>query len=219
MMVQKSLAKRLWYLGIRALCRLCAIQAFSFRVYQRHLIPDSGGVLVLSNHQSHLDPALVGSACSRPLNFVARKSLFSFRPFGWFIRSLNAFPIDSVGMRPSGIKETLRSLKRQEMVLLFPEGSRSYDGQVQPFKPGFCTLARRAKVALLPVAIDGAFDVWPRTAHLPKTGVIVMVFGAPILPREFAKYSDDELLATVATRIETCREQAAERRWWTLRGA
>jgi len=87
------------------------------------------GVLVVSNHQSHFDPPLVGIGCWRQMNFVARESLMTFRPFGWLIRSIGAIPIDRDGIGLSGIKESLKLLKRGEMVLIFPEGTRTPPGQ------------------------------------------------------------------------------------------
>src|SRR5690242_18294289 len=121
-MAQRSLPKRLWYDFLRVVCRLVGIVAFSIRVRGRQHVPPDGGALVMSNHQSHLDPVLVGLASDRRLNYLARQTLFGFAPFRWLISSLDAIPLDREGLGLNGLKETLKRLKRGEMVLIFPEG-------------------------------------------------------------------------------------------------
>ena len=166
--------------------------------------PESGGVLVVSNHQSHLDPILVGLACNRRLNYVARDTLFGFAPFRWLINSLDAIPIDREGMGLSGIKESLRRLKAGEMLLIFPEGTRTPDGNVGQLKPGFLALARRSKVPILPLAIEGGYESWPRRNLLPGPAVIHVRFGAAISPDRAAQFGDDALQAEVDRQIRAC---------------
>ena len=148
--------------------RLAAVAVFKIRCFGRELVPQSGGGLVLSNHQSNLDPVLIGLACERRLNYVARTTLFRSAAFRWMVAALDAIPIDREGGGLGGLKETLKRLKRGEMVLLFPEGTRTPDGEVHAIKPGFCAIARRAAVPLVPVALDGAFDAWPRQRRFPR---------------------------------------------------
>jgi len=205
---QRSLAKRLWYDVLRVVCRLFFLVVYRIRCEGRQYIPREGGALVLSNHQSHFDPILVGLACDRRLNYLARETLFRFPPFRWLIRSLDAIPIDREGLGLNGLKETLRRIKRGEMVLMFPEGTRTPDGEVHALKPGFCALARRLDVPLLPVAIDGAFDVWPRSSTFPRGGRIDVQFGPPIMPDEIARFEERELVAEVERRIRACHAKA-----------
>jgi len=176
-------------------------------------VPLGGGGLVCSNHQSNLDPPLVGMCFNCRLNYLARDTLFGFKPFRWLIRSLDAIPIDREGLGLSGLKETLRRLKRGELVLLFPEGTRTTDGEVGPFKPGFCAVARRAKVPLIPVGMHGAFDAWPRRRKLPRPATIHIYIGQPITPEQAAAMSDDELVALLHQRICDCKERARTRRF------
>ncbi len=96
---------------------------------------------MVSNHQSHLDPPLVGMACHRHMNYIARETLFAFKPFAWLIHSINAIAIDREGLGLAGIKESLKRLKNGEMVLIFAEGTRTPDGEIKPFKPGITSLA------------------------------------------------------------------------------
>ena len=119
-MSQRSLPNRLWYQFLRWLIYLAGMLAYGVRYSGRKNIPKTGAVLVVSNHQSHFDPPLIGAGCWRRMNYLARKTLFRFAPLGWLIRSLDAIPIDRDGLGLNGIKESLRRLKRGEMVLIFP---------------------------------------------------------------------------------------------------
>ena len=211
-MSQRSAAKRLWYWFLRIACRLIGVTVFGIRCYGREHVPSSGGALILSNHQSHMDPVLVGLACDRRLNYLARSTLYGFRPLAWLIETLDAIPIDREGMGLGGLKETLRRVKRGEIVLLFPEGTRTRDGEIASLKPGFCALSRRVDAPLVPVAIDGAFDCWRRGRPFPKPGQITLQFGRPITPAEIARLDDAQLVSLVEARMHECLEMSRERR-------
>jgi 1-acyl-sn-glycerol-3-phosphate acyltransferase len=207
-MAQRSLPKRVWYDFLRVFFRVFGVAVWRIRVFGRQNVTLSGGVLVVSNHQSHLDPILVGLACDRRLNFVARDTLFGFPPFRWLISSLDAIPIDREGIGLGGLKESLRRLKAGEMLAIFPEGTRTRDGEVGELKPGFLALARRAKVPLLPVGLDGSFDSWPRRNLLPWPAVIYVCVGQPLSAEEMSRLDDEKLLAEVERRIRQCTLQA-----------
>jgi 1-acyl-sn-glycerol-3-phosphate acyltransferase len=163
-------------------------------------VPVAGPVMLVSNHESHLDPVLVGVACPRQLRAMARKSLF-FGPLGWMITSLGAVPIDRGGSGISGIKAILKMLANHEAVIVFPEGTRTRDGNLQPFQAGFAAIARRSKATIVPVAIYGAFEAMPRGRALPRPTQIVLAFGVPIGPEEIAQLSDEQLIGSVQGRI------------------
>jgi 1-acyl-sn-glycerol-3-phosphate acyltransferase len=205
-MAERSLPSRLWYKLLRRLAQLVAVTAYRVRHSGTENIPRTGPVLVVSNHQSHFDPPLVGIGCPRRMNYLARDTLFGFPPFRWLIHSLDAIPIDREGLGLSGFKEALRRLKRGEMVLVFPEGTRSRDGAVGPFRPGFTALASRSGAAILPVGIDGAFQAWPRWRKLPGSGTIRVHYGLPIMPEEIRGRDDRELIAEVRKRVCQCHE-------------
>lgn len=204
----RSLPNRLWQAFLKFLARLTAVTVFHIRRRGERLMPPTGGGLVMSNHQSNLDPVIIGLCCERRLNYVARQTLLTFAPLRWLLNSLDAIPIDRDGIGLGGLKETLRRLKRGELVLLFPEGTRTRDGEVQSIKPGFCALARRAEVPLVPVAMDGAFDAWPRQRSFPRPATIHVQFGEPILPAQVKLFSDEQLVQEVERRIRACHALA-----------
>jgi 1-acyl-sn-glycerol-3-phosphate acyltransferase len=189
------------------------VALYRVRIEGRDRIPAEGAALVCSNHQSHLDPIVVGLAFNRRLNFVARKSLFNNRVFGWLIRFLDAIPLDRDGFSLSGIKETLKRLRRDEMVLIFPEGTRTKDGDLGTIKPGIAALARRGGVCILPVGFDGCYAAWPRRHVLPwPIGVINIVVGEPIPASLIANLDDEQLLIELERRLRANFWKAKEAR-------
>jgi 1-acyl-sn-glycerol-3-phosphate acyltransferase len=201
-MSERSLAARLWYDVLWCPCWAIAVLAFRFRSAGREHVPAAGPVLLVANHQSHLDPVLVGIACPRQMRFLARHSLF-FWPLGWLIRSLGAVPIDRERGGLGGIKATLQLLKGGQPVLVFPEGTRTRDGRLQPLLPGFCALARRGDATIVPVAIAGAYAAMPRGTALPRPRPIRLTFCPAIRPAEQKLLSDEELAQLVSQRITT----------------
>jgi 1-acyl-sn-glycerol-3-phosphate acyltransferase len=210
--MQRTLAQRLGYDGLRVLARMAAVGLFRLRVEGRENWPATGGGLVCANHQSYFDPPLVGLTCPRRMNYLARDSLLRIPGLKQLILFLDAIPIDREGGGLAGLKETLRRLKAEELVLIFPEGTRTRDGEVAPLKPGFIAVARRSGAPLVPVALDGAFQAWPRTARLPRLTRLAVVIGPPIPSTEVEIFSDDELLAELEQRMLTCHWRARELR-------
>lgn len=204
----RPLWKSAGYQFFKTLFWLIAKCCFGFRWKGREHIPRGTGALICANHQSYFDPVLVGICFRKQINFLARNTLFDLFLFGRLIHYLEAIPIDRDGLSISGIKETLRRLKRGEMVLIFPEGTRTLDGQVGPLKPGFCALARRGKVPILPAGIDGAYDAWPRSRRWPRPTRLRTCFGPPITLEEIAQLTDEQLMAEVHRRILACHREA-----------
>jgi 1-acyl-sn-glycerol-3-phosphate acyltransferase len=210
-MFQYSLFNRIHYQFFKYLIRTSAVPYFRIRYSGLENVPREGGVLAVSNHQSHLDPPLVGAGCPRRMNYLARETLFRFPPFGKFIYAVGAIPLDREGVGLSGIKESLKRLKRGEMLLLFPEGTRTPDGEIKRFKPGFTTLAVRSKSAILPVAIEGAYRAWPKRAKFPRPLAVNVHFGPPIQPKEYENISEHELVVLVEARVRECQAELRKR--------
>lgn len=209
-MADRSLAKLLWYNFTQ--WTVGGFGRLYFGVRTRHLdrLPATGPVVVVANHQSHLDPPLVGCYCRRPLVYLARDTLFRGL-LGPLIRSYDTIPIDREGTGLAGIRATLKQLKAGRAVLMFPEGTRSPDGQLQTLRPGFCALVRRGGAAMLPVAIDGAYRAMPRGKLLPRPQRIAVVAGERMSPEEVASYAtDDELVAEVERRLRAALAEAQQ---------
>ena len=210
-MAQRSLLNRVWYRFAQRWLQLAGVVVYRTRCTGRENIPAEGSVLVVSNHQSMFDPPLVGMACRRRMNYLARSTLFDFAPLGWLMSSLDAFPIDREGSGLAGVKETLRRLKRGEMVAIFPEGTRTANGDIAPFSPGFTSLAIRGRAAILPTAIEGAYQVWPRDRKLPRLGTIHVHYGVPMSLEEIRGYEAQDLAAEVERRVRQCHALLRER--------
>ncbi len=202
--MQRSLLKRLGYNATQALARLTATSLCRMRVVGRQHIPKTGGGLVCANHQSFLDPILVGLAVDRRMNFLARDTLFQNSLLKRVMEFFDTIPIDREGSGMQGLKETLRRLKREELVLIFPEGTRTRDGELLRFKPGFCAVARRSQQPLIPIGCEGAFQAWPRTSPWPRPTTIAIAIGEPISPAAAADLSDAALVAELRGRVAAC---------------
>jgi 1-acyl-sn-glycerol-3-phosphate acyltransferase len=209
-MVQQ-VAARCFYNVLRGPVYALAALFFGFRAFGREHVPPTGPVLVVANHQSNLDPPLVGLALSRQLKYLARHGLF-FWPFSWLISALGAVPLDKKAGGLGGMRTTLKLLKENEAVLVFPEGSRTSDGALGPLLPGFCVLARRSGATIVPVAIEGAYAALPRGSSLPRPQQITVVVEPAITPGEVAKMSDEELVEITRKRINRGREAARQLR-------
>ncbi|MFN4259290.1 MAG: lysophospholipid acyltransferase family protein [Gemmataceae bacterium] len=157
-----------WYQATYAACATFFTLGYSLRIKGRQRIPREGPVLLMSNHQSYLDPPIVGLAAPRPLCYLARKTLFRKPAFAWLIRSVNAVPIDQQGLGKEGLQAILRLLQGGRAVLVFPEGHRTADGNFLDLQPGIHLLIKRAKVPVVPVGVAGGFAAWPRQRKWPR---------------------------------------------------
>lgn len=184
------------------LARVVFYALFGLRLRGRENVPAEGGVVVASNHQSFLDPIIIGIALGpwRQVHYMARDSLF-VGPFGWLIRTYNAFPVRRGRADREALAEARRRLSRGLPVLVFPEGTRSADGRLGRVKAGAARLALDAGVPLLPCYIHGAYRAWGRGKKFfrPIRGMRVYV-GRPI---ETAGYGRDR-----AGRQALCAELA-----------
>lgn len=197
---------------VRWFFRILTMLCYRVRVHGLENYPKTERILVCANHQSFLDPIIVGVVCPRPVNYLARKTLFDFLPLAAFLRFNDTIPLDRESSGLAGVKETLRRLKKDEAVVMFPEGTRSKDGELLPLMPGFYLLAKRTKATLMPLGIDGCFTAYPPGAWLPRPGKIDAVMGKPIPFEEYAELSEQETTELLEARLKTCFEEARERR-------
>jgi 1-acyl-sn-glycerol-3-phosphate acyltransferase len=214
----------LWYETCYWASMAAMTLGFSLRMEGRRNVPRHGPVLLIANHQSFLDPVIVGLAARRHLCFLARKTLFRHPAFGPLIRSLNAIPVDQEGIGKEGLQSILHRLQEGDAVLVFPEGHRTKTGAVQPLRPGIHLLIKRVQAPIVPCGIAGAFDALPPSRalprlspfFLPRTGGDVAVFlGQPIPPERFAEMPREQVLlelhaelVAVSNRAERLRRKA-----------
>lgn len=191
----------------RVVARTLFFGFFRGRVLGVRNVPRSGPVLLVSTHQSVMDPVLASLAFDRECNFMARESLFEHKFFARLIGGLNAFPVRRNTADMRAIKETLRRLKSGRMILIFPEGTRTIDGRIGELQPGVAAIAKQARATVVPTLIEGAFDAWPRDAKLPRSSKIVVRYDRPITPEQAAEMSKSELLELIDRRL---REMQAE---------
>ena len=134
---------------------------FGLRLAGIDNIPREGAVIITPNHQTYADPPLVTIPVRRPVYYMAWHRLFEIPGLNWTIRRLRAFPVRLESRDARATREAVRLLGAREALMIFPEGERSLDGSVRPFKPGAFRLAVALNVPVLPVAIDGGTRSWP----------------------------------------------------------
>lgn len=189
------------YAALWVLCRTLGVAVFGVRSRFAQPLPKTGGLVVLSSHQTFLDPLLLGLATDRRLSSLARSSLYRFKPFGAVITALDAVPIDRESSALKAMKAVIERLERGAAVIIFPEGARTHDGRLGEFKSGFALIAKKAAVPIVPVAIVGGFECWPRTRLLPRPGRIRLEFGEILTAEQVASMSDREIFETCTQRI------------------
>lgn len=207
--------RRNWvWASAQFLLRLVFTAWLRYRARGVEKIPASGGGLILANHQSFLDPFLVGLPLSRPVSYLARDSLFRVPVVGWILRKTYVIPINREAATTTSIKAAVERMRHGFLVGIFPEGTRSGDGTVGPFKPGFVALVRRGKVPVYPVGVAGAHEAMPRGRFLLRPRRVTVVFGDPLTPDEIARYSarghEDALVALARNRVMACQREAEQ---------
>jgi len=178
----RGVGRRLFYWVCKAALRAIFRTVLPTRVLGRENLPRTGGVLIVANHQSYLDPPLVGAWLPRTCHFVAREGLFESRWLAPVIRGLNAIPVKEGGEPDAAaVRLVVELLEQGRAVILFPEGTRTHAGEVGAFKRGVALIIRRAGAPVLPAAIDGAFRAWPRGRRAPRPFTrLGVAYGEPI---------------------------------------
>ena len=209
----------LYFLGwcfYRGLFRLF----FRWRVYNPERVPLSGGIILASNHASFLDPPLVGAGVRRGINYLARESLFRFPIVGWVLRNWNCVPVDREGGGAAGLRAILDRLLAGGAIILFPEGTRTHDGNLQPAKPGIGLTVIKSTALVVPVRVFGTFEAYGRHHKFPRPLRVMVKYGKPMRfeklraeakvcakPRlkEIYQQVADEIMAAIAS-LEPCRD-------------
>jgi 1-acyl-sn-glycerol-3-phosphate acyltransferase len=162
------------------LSRLAGRFLFRFRVVHRERMIQSGPVILAMNHQSYLDPPLAGITCDRPIYFLARRTLLNIPLLGGVLPKVNVIPVNQEGVDRTAIKALIRVLQAGNGVLIFPEGSRTMDGDLQPAEPGLGLVIARTLAPVVPMRIFGAREALPRGGGHLRLVPITIVIGEPI---------------------------------------
>lgn len=169
------------YTVTKYVCRALFASYFGWHVHHRERIPATGPVIVAANHASFVDPPLVGCPLPRELNFLARESLFRFPGIGAYLRSINAVPVDRDGSGGAGLKAILDRLHRGQGIVLFPEGTRTRDGQLLKARSGIGLTVIKSEAPVIPVRVFGTFEAFGRHHRLPRPRrPVSIVYGKPI---------------------------------------
>src|SRR4029077_17698746 len=161
--------------------RLIGRLFFRFRVVRQERMIQSGPVILAMNHQSYLDPPLAGTTCNRAIYFLARRTLLDVPLLGWLLPKLNVIPVNQEGVDRSAIKALIRVLKAGNAALVFPEGSRTLDGNLQPAEPGLGLVIAKTLAPVVPMRIFGAHEALRRGGGGLDFVPITIVIGEPIL--------------------------------------
>jgi 1-acyl-sn-glycerol-3-phosphate acyltransferase len=207
----------LGWCGFRALYKFY----FRWRVYNPERVPLSGPVILASNHASFLDPPLVGAGIRRGINYLARDTLFRYPGIGWLLRNWNSVPVDREGGGAAGLKAILDRLLEGGAIILFPEGTRSRDGQLQPARSGIGLTVIKSQAAVVPVRVFGTYEAFGRHVRIPRPHRVMVKYGRPM---DFTALRDeartcsrarlkdiyqqvaDEIMAAIS-RLQPCRDK------------
>jgi len=204
--------KSLWYPFVRVIVTAGGKTFWRLKFYGTENIPKEGAFLLLSNHQSFLDPILCAIASKRDLSFMARDTLFEKKLLSGLMKSLNAIPVKRGEADVAAMKSIIAKLKEGTGVCLYPEGTRTQDGKIAKVKPGFGLLTRRGKAGVVPMVIDGMFELWPKGQKYPKRGAVNIMLGNYYSPEQIKQAGEqgfaDQLTEELRSMQAKLREMA-----------
>src|SRR3990172_747407 len=153
---------------------------FRLKVSGVENIPLSGGVIIAANHFSYLDIPLLSYGLNRPANFIGKKQLFTIPVAGTLLRLLGGIPIDREKIDRSALREIMKKLNSGNVVVIYPEGTRSHDGRLQPGKPGVGFIVRMSGKKVVPTAILGTDKAMPSGSWFIRPSPVTIRFGEPL---------------------------------------
>ena len=189
---------RFVYLLARGILKLF----YRLRIYGlSHFRP--GAAVIAANHASFFDPPVISVSCPEEVHFLAREPLFRVPVLGRIIRALNSHPVSRDASDAHTFRILIQLLQGGKKVILFPEGSRTLDGNFQPLEKGLSFLVYKAHCSIFPVYVDGTFKAWRRGTRFPRPfGRIRCVFGSPIEWEEFEGMEKREAMEQITKRTD-----------------
>lgn len=203
---------RPYYRFMRFLSQAAFILYFRGRMFGRERVPLAGPVVLACNHQSFFDPLCATLGLPREGNYLARDTLFRNPVFRRLIASLNAFPVKRGAADVAAVKEILRRLKEGRLIVIFPEATRTRDGEIGPINANSMAVAQRAGATIVPTVVDGAFEAWPRGQWLPSPRSIHVTYAEPIRPEQARGWTPDQIAETVRDRLVATLVRSRARR-------
>jgi len=192
-----------YYLGWRG-ARLAAATYFRGRSYHPERVPSQGSVILAANHASFIDPPLIGAALNRDIHYLARASLFRHPVANWLLRSWNSVPVERDGGGAAGLRAIFERLQAGAAIILFPEGTRSHDGQLQPARSGIGLVVIKSTCPVVPVRVFGTFEAFGRRLRFPRPKPVAVKFGQPLdfeAPRAEARVCSKERLKALYQKV------------------
>jgi 1-acyl-sn-glycerol-3-phosphate acyltransferase len=162
------------------LSQVLARTLFNYRVVHRERIIEEGGAILAMNHESYLDPPLAGIACHREIYYLARKTLLEWPILGPILPKLKVIPVDQDRADMSAIKNVIKLVRAGQCTVIFPEGGRTLDGQLQPAQPGLGLVIAKTLAPVVPMRIFGAHAAFPRGGKPRLFKPITLVVGEPM---------------------------------------
>jgi 1-acyl-sn-glycerol-3-phosphate acyltransferase len=153
---------------------------FSLRVVHPERMVESGPLIIAVNHSSFFDPPLAGICSKRGVFYLARKTLLKWPFFGPLFPAMNVIPVERDGNDMSALREVIKKIKEGNAVVLFPEGTRSPDGRLQPARAGIGLVIAKTGAPVMPMRIFGAHEAFPKNAKGLRSSQITVVLGEPI---------------------------------------
>jgi long-chain acyl-CoA synthetase len=211
-----------WYMVSR-LTQVIALDRFDLHVRGLEKLPTSGAYIISSNHQSYLDPLILASVLPPPVFdkvfAVGTSEIFGEGFMLRLARSLRVVVVDPDANLIPAMRAGAFGLREGRPLILYPEGERSIDGTPRVFKKGAAILSIHMQVPIVPVAIEGFYDAWPRNKPFQKFAPLKIVFGDPIVPPPESEASEaayEKLTAELKARVvemseRLCSQAPAER--------
>lgn len=198
-----------WWTVVRGLIHFTFKLLYRYRDWGREHVPPRGPIIYVANHQSHFDPCIVGLVVGdRPFSGVARATLFHSRVLRSIMRGIGVIAIKQGAGDAGALKVALQELAAGRCVMIFPEGTRTPDGAIGEFHAGVMVLIKRSGANVVPVALEGAFDIWPIGRRLPKlTGRMAAMAGPAIPAAALLQHGPAAGLVHLKREIETMRLQ------------
>lgn len=185
---------------------------FFFKTFYRHHVIGcqnlpQGGAIIASNHASYWDPPLVGISCPEEIHYLARHSLFQNSFFSWALPLLNAIAVKREAGESHVLRQACGLLKKTHKIVIFPEGTRTPNGSIQPLKKGVALIAFRTECPIIPTYIHGTFEIWPKNHRWPKLrGRTSCTFGSPIWPQNYRHLSKEHAILEITKDLKVSIE-------------